>query len=68
MIMLTNDDDVTCIRPKKKIPVFPLTCQKKLGSVGQKIFLVFVLFLFVRKRSKMFNGAKYHQQSLKTDT
>ena len=26
----------------KKIPVLPLTCQKKLGSVGQKICLFFV--------------------------
>ena len=26
----------------KKIPVFPLTCRKKLGSVGWKIFLFFV--------------------------
>ena len=36
----------------KKIPVFPLTCRKKLGSVGRKIFLFFVIFLFVRKKIK----------------
>ena len=38
------------IRPIK-IGVFPLTCQIKLGSVGQKIFLFFYKFLFNKIRS-----------------
>jgi hypothetical protein len=29
------------LRPRKKIPVFPLTCSKILGSVGRKKILFF---------------------------
>ena len=46
-------------RPKK-IAVFPLTCRKKLGSVGRKIFLFFYKFLFNKIRSKMVLWATFH--------
>ena len=29
------------IRPKKKYPEFPVTCQKKLGKEGEVFFYVF---------------------------
>ena len=44
----------------KKIGVFPLTCRKKLGSVGRKIFLFFCKFLFNKIRSKMFLWITFH--------
>jgi len=33
------------LRPRKKIPVFPLTCSKILGSVGRKKILFLKIFL-----------------------
>ena len=30
------------IRPKKIIPVFPVTCRKKIGSVGRNFFSVHI--------------------------
>ena len=44
----------------KKIGVFPLTCRKKLGSVGRKIFLFFYKFLFNKIRSKIFLWVTFH--------
>ena len=55
------------LKPKKKIPVFPLTCRNILESVGWEIFFIFCLiFIFVGKRSKIVTGAKLHQQLLST--
>ena len=47
------------LRPKK-IGVFPLTCRKKIGSVGRKIVLFFYKFLFNKIRSKMFLWVTFH--------
>ena len=33
------------VRPRKNIPVFPLTCSEILGSVGRKKILFFLKFL-----------------------
>ena len=42
-----------------KICVFPLTCRKKLGSVGWKIFLFFYKFLFIKLGLKCFSGLHF---------
>jgi len=42
-----------CIpKAKKKIPVFPLTCSKIVGSVGRKKILFFKIVLACSKMAK----------------
>ena len=50
--------EILLLRPK--IGLFPLTCRKKLGSVGRKIFLFFFKFLLNKIRSKMFLWVTFH--------
>ena len=38
-----------CIRPKKNICVFTVTCQKNLGSVGRHYFFYFFFFFNIGK-------------------
>ena len=37
-------------RPNKKVCVFPVTCPKKLGKVGRKIFFFFFFFFLLESQ------------------
>jgi len=46
MKYLCTQINMLYVRPRKKIPVFPLRCTKiLLGSVGRKMILFFKIFL-----------------------
>ena len=49
----------------KKLPVFALTCQKKLGSVGRKIFLFLSIFHLLKKDTKCLLGLNYTKGTTK---
>ena len=40
------------VRPKKKIVVFQVPCQKKTGSVGRLYFFFFFFFFFFLDRHR----------------
>ena len=51
------------IRPKKKIVVFQVPCQKKTGSVGRLYFFFFFYFFFANRTKQFFPSSpkKYRQ-------
>ena len=51
-------DTVFYVRPKK-IPVFPLTCRKNLGSVGKKTFYFLSNFYLLEIDQKFLLGLNF---------